>query len=207
MYADDWNDSIPYNEGAASGGPPSWWARLGGYTQHDASYNTIVTKTYATYVPYTRAATVAYSGSVWTCPLAYPDIPKPHWITWDRWSAHWGLNDNLSAIWMVDSGTWKGAHVSPSGSTFRLGRQSPNLILIGDSSILPNGAGWYFNGSFNQYDPSHNPTPWKPWPFDNDPTKGIPVGKVHGGKVTVAFCDGHIQQVGTITTQMQGPSQ
>lgn len=207
LYADDWNDAIPYNEGATSGGPPSWWARLGGYTQHDASYNTITTNTCIVYVPYTRVATPKYIGTIWTCPLAYTDIPQPHWIYWDRWSAHWGLNDNLSAIWLTDQNKWKPGHAAPGGSNFRLGRQSPDLILFGDSSLLPYNGMWYFNGSFNQYDSTHNPTPWKPWPLDNDPTKGIPVGKAHGGVVTLTFCDGHVQQVSMITTQMQGPSQ
>jgi len=202
MYADDWNDAIVYDEKASGGGgPPSWWDRLGGYTESDGSHN-IVYNLHTQYLPYNH---LAFHGTVWNCPLADTDIPSPHWLFAERWSAHYGLNNNLRALW--DDGAAPPAWASSGPNPFKLSRQSPDLMLLGDSSLaFYAGGGWYFQTTWNEFDLAHNP-PWKPWPLDNDPTKGIQVGTAHGGLVTVAFCDGHVQQVGTITVQMQGPAQ
>jgi len=172
MYGDDWNDAIPYDDGLSSGvsgGPPGWWDRMGGYTQHDGSYNVITTTKYTVYMPYMRTI---YHGTVWNCPLADHDIPAPHKDQQPGlWSAHYGLNSNLRAIFKVDSGLWKIS--SLGGNVFLLSRQNPGMVLLADSQIYPyNGyaanAGWYFADAWHQTITTPPGNDAVPWPLDTD---------------------------------------
>lgn len=197
LYADDWNDAIPYDEQCSSGGPPNWCDRLGGYTLSDASCN-LITNPATVYLPYNR---YVFHGTIWNCPLADSDIPPPHWLLNDRWSAHYGLNVGLDALWFTTTNGWKRA--SSTGSAYRLSRQAPEVALLADGQLMQFGTSWYFPTMW--YWPNISPTGDScPWPFD--PTK-VAVGIAHGGLVTVGFCDGHVQAVGTLTASMVGPTQ
>ena len=199
MYADDWNDAIPYDEQCAHNAPPNWPNRLGGYTASDSNCNVITTLKYAVYVPYTSAD----HGTVWTCPLSDSDIPRPH-KSGGLWSTHFGLNSNLRMIWMKDTGVWKNG-----SGVFRLSRQKSTTALIGDSQLYPYGGyaantGWYFTDAWypSIAIPAGNNS--VPWPFDSNI---VNVGKAHGGVTSFVFCDGHAQAAKSLTASLLGPAQ
>ena len=183
MYADDWNDAIPYDEVVASSGP-SWQDRIGGFTTYNVAGNTMnYTVTGQAYLPYNAQQ---YHGSVWNCPLADSDIPRPHYFSSETWSAHYGLNRSLDSIW-----TDKGINAWTRGTLLHLGRQSPKMSLLSDSHIGVYNGMWYFVNSWNM---NTSGSIYKPWPLD-DSLNVIPgpvVGKAHGGLVSIAYCDGHV---------------
>src|SRR5690606_17374101 len=96
MYAGDNNGVLPYHVSSLGGPgilpPPGEPAlpinlaeRLGVYTN---------------YLPYNKQK---YDGTVWNCPLA-TDVPRNPWYFQDRWSYHYSMNANLTAMrrWQPD---------------------------------------------------------------------------------------------------------
>ena len=176
MYADDYNDVIPVDDGSGNIGSKLWPARLASVTGP----------------PYNNQK---YSGTVWTCPLADSDIPKPHWLFVDRWSAHYGLNSQLDAgvTAYTNGGTPTFAKV------YRLSRQRPDMLLLADGGLSYFGGGGFYINQTCFATGFYNPA----WPFDS---RYVKVGRAHGGGVNEAFCDGHVARVITNTTAMLGPA-
>ena len=174
MYADDFYDVIPVDDGSGQPGSKLWPARLAG----------------ATGPPYNNQK---YSGTVWTCPLADSDIPKPHWLYVDRWSAHYGLNSQL------DAGSDYSTGVLRWNVVYRLSRQRPDMLLLADGGLSFYGGGGFYINQTCFATGFYNPA----WPFDS---RYVKVGRAHGGGVNEAFCDGHVARVITNTTAMLGPA-
>jgi prepilin-type N-terminal cleavage/methylation domain-containing protein/prepilin-type processing-associated H-X9-DG protein len=200
IYAQNYNDAIPY-QSSFSNGTWSWRNRLDIWQTGNA-YNG----------PYNR---MQYSGTIFNCPFVEAgDIGPPDLTDPDGWACHYGLNINLNvnatASTVVGSG---GTAVmveqyDPTSATvntvtkFVQVRGTP--VMLGDARIYYNSFPRYFLTWIDQQPPLTFGE-WGPWPMTlPSGAAGDATGRLwrHGLRVNLAFTDGHVESVTSLTASM-----
>jgi prepilin-type N-terminal cleavage/methylation domain-containing protein/prepilin-type processing-associated H-X9-DG protein len=189
MYASDYQDLIPYSFIPGGGSYPAideptgfaeWWDRLGSYDEGTTS----VEKN--GYVPYDP---MSFKGGNFKCPLA-DEVPSP-WLTEDRFSAHFSMNDYLLSkrrtngdfITRIASGAL-------NDRARRLSEADGQKVFIGDGRVQQFTFGSYFLGQFNhRYGPGWGQ--FEPWAVD----EGDGSVWAHNGSVNLGYVDGHVSNV------------
>ena len=205
MYANAHRGAMPYdfaagnpapgNPGVGEYGVTTWYDRIAGYYAGQKAYEAHVPRPTGTKV-----------GSVWHCPF----LDSGEFIT--RWmfgevDCHWGMNESLLA--------YRDAAGTFDKPVPRITKAKATVVLVGDGNFF-GGTEWYngsrINGNWrNNYDTWGYFAPWPlnrpPAPLPNTTQPGGPqqlgiATKFHGGRASLGFSDGHVEQLKSITDRM-----
>lgn len=94
-------------------------------------------------------------GNLYHCPLI-DTFPYTAWEVERRWSAHYGMNENVEALRDVNATTgaittyrsFSGQYWLDRMSLKNLSNIKPDTVLLGDGKNIYGGSGWYFTQSF-----------------------------------------------------------
>ena len=184
MYANANNGVLPYYVDSGTDVP-----------NEEARYINLAERlgVYSNYLPYDKHK---FEGTVWTCPLA-TDVPGKPWYFQDRWSYHYSMNHNFTAM---------RRHVPPPDfnhiNHFRpyaiprkiTSARGPETILWGDGKVLTSSPlGFYFVSDFGRRTAPQNNLDAAPWPVDRTSIDGRMA--YHNKVWNIVAVDGHGESI------------
>ncbi len=161
LYIEDNNEFLPNITGDASVNQINWWNLVGIETNPPAPI-----AENSGYIKYDRG-NCGNSGDAFKCPSS--DQINPKWDYFDRFDAHYGMNDNLKT---GNPGPWNMSKISMFTKPW-------DTFFIGDGYLYMNGAQYYFVSGLNS---TNKPYIWK-----------YPQFKCHNLSANISFMDHHVE--------------